>query len=264
MKGYYELTYLQVLISAGFVLAAGVFSLLLKLQLARRLWTAALRTALQLSLAGLVLEFFFDLNRVYWILLLALGMVLIAGREMMRRLTVRIPGNALDSLLAMTISSFTVAITVTGVIIGARPWWEPPVFIPLLGMILGNSLTGISIALDSFLKSCARGRREIEMRLLLGASTGEATLPEFRDAIRAGLIPIINAMSIVGLVSIPGMMTGQILAGADPADAVLYQIIVMYMIAAAASLGSILAVWAARRRLFTPDQALRPDLRPPS
>jgi putative ABC transport system permease protein len=134
------------------------------------------------------------------------------------------------------------------------------VFIPLLGMIIGNSLNGISLSLDRFLGACANERRRIESRLALGATPNEAVQPIVREAIRTGMIPMMNAMAIVGVVSLPGMMTGQLLAGADPMDAVLYQIVVMYMIAAAVALGSSMVVLLARRRVFNEAMAVRTDL----
>ena len=169
-------------------------------------------------------------------------------------------GTAFDVFLAMTVSAFTVSLIVTGAVIGARPIWTPPVFIPILGMILGNSLNGISLSLNRFLTGCVEQRKLIETRLSLGATPNEAVQPLVQDAVRTGMIPIINAMAIVGIVSLPGMMTGQLLAGADPKDAVMYQIVVMYMLAASTSFSAVIAVLMVRRRVFTHEMALRQDL----
>ena len=121
---------------------------------------------------------------------------------------------------------------------------------PLLRMILGNGLTGLSLSLDHLLETLSEGRAKIETDLAHGASAWEAARDPIRAAVRRGLIPIINAMSVVGIVSLPGMMTGQILAGADPIDAVKYQIVVMFMIAGATSLGTMAMTWLVFRRLF--------------
>jgi putative ABC transport system permease protein len=256
-RAYYALDPADVALAAGFVLLAGVVSAVLRLGLGSRLAVGALRTAAQLGLAGLALELVFDLERITLVLLLAGLMTVLAGREALRRQSVRARGTGWDVLIAMSLSAMVVSVTVTGVIVGARPWWSPPVFIPLLGMILGNSLTGISLALERFLSGCVQHRERIEARLLQGASGPEALQPLVREAVRAGMIPTLNAMAVVGVVSLPGMMTGQLLAGADPMDAVSYQIVVMYMLAAATALGSVLAVVLARRRVFTRDLALR-------
>jgi putative ABC transport system permease protein len=124
-------------------------------------------------------------------------------------------------------------------------------------MLLGNGLTGISLSLDRLLDDLEDHRTTIEARLALGATLWEAILPEMRDGIKNGLIPIINSMMVVGLVSLPGMMTGQILAGADPINAVSYQILIMFMIASATALGTILLCMLAFRALAHPEHRIR-------
>ncbi|MCB2211952.1 iron export ABC transporter permease subunit FetB [bacterium] len=256
----YELDVLRVSLAAGFVVVAGIISVLYNLGLAKRLAISTVRTALQLGLAGVALSFVFGIEHVALVLLLGLVMVLLAGREALNRQSVKLRGTAFDVFLAMTVSSFTVSLVVTGAIIGAEPIWRPPVFVPILGMILGNSLNGISLALDRFLTGCVDQRALIETRLSLGATAKEAVQPLVRDAVRTGMIPIINAMAIVGIVSLPGMMTGQLLAGADPKDAVMYQVVVMYMLAASTSFAAMISVLMVRRRVFTSSMALRQDL----
>jgi UDP-glucose/iron transport system permease protein len=256
----YQLDVIRVTLAAGFVLVAGAISILYNLGLAKRLTISAMRTAIQLGLAGVALSTVFGLDNIVLVLLLGLVMILLAGREALNRQSVKLRGTAFDVFLAMTLSSFTVSLLVTGAVIGAQPIWTPPVFIPILGMILGNSLNGISLALDRFLTGCVDQRALIETRLSLGATEKEAVQPLLRDAIRTGMIPIINAMAIVGIVSLPGMMTGQLLAGADPKDAVLYQIVVMYMLAASTSVAAMISLLLVRRRVFTADMMLRADL----
>jgi putative ABC transport system permease protein len=257
---YTHLNLINIAIASGFIVLAGFASLALRLGLVKSLAIGAARTFIQLSIAGIAIGFVFGLKSIVWVLLLMAVMMLFAAREGISHLKVKLRGSGLDALLAIILSSFVVAVTVTGVIIGDEPWWKPQVFIPIMGMVLGNSLNGISLALDRFMNGCVEKRAEIEARLTLGASAAEAILPISRDAIRTGMMPMINSMNIVGIVSLPGMMTGQLLAGADPKDAVLYQIIVMYMIVAAATLGGIIAVTLARRRVFTKDMALRGEL----
>jgi len=257
---YISLGPINILIAAGFVMLAGLISVFFQLGLLKKLAVGMARTALQLLLAGAALATVFGLQHIGLVLLLGLVMTLLAGREVMARLKVKLKGAGMDALLTMTITSFVVAVMVTGVVIGAKPFWKPSVFIPLLGMILGNSLNGISLSLDSFLTTCAKQRHRIEARLALGASPNEALQPIVREAIRTGMIPMTNAMAIVGIVSLPGMMTGQLIAGADPMDAVMYQIVVMYMLAAAVALGSSGVVLLARKRVMNRDMTLRQEL----
>jgi len=256
-NSYISLSLYDLALASGLVLFAGIISLAFQLGLGKRLFIGALRTALQLGVAAIALTTVFGLKNVFLVLLLAFMMMAMAGREAIRRQKIKLKGINLDIIFAMTISGFTVSVIVTGVIVGAQPWWHPPVFIPLLGMILGNSLNGISITLDRFLTGCKLERDRIETKLVLGATANEAVQPIMRDSIRSGMIPIINSMAIVGIVSLPGMMTGQLLAGADPRDAVMYQVVVMYMLAASTALASMIAVLLVRRRVFNLHMSLK-------
>jgi putative ABC transport system permease protein len=123
-------------------------------------------------------------------------------------------------------------------------------------MILGNCLNGIALGLDRLLSDLAGQRGRIEALQSLGADPWEASQDLFRDALRAAMIPTINALMVVGIVSLPGMMTGQILAGVDPLLAVKYQIVVMLMLAAGTAVGSLLLLWLAFRRCFDERQRL--------
>ncbi len=253
-------SYTDVAISLGFVVIAVVLSLVLKLGLAKNLIIATLRTALQLGLAGLALGAVFQWRSLPMLLLLLGVMILLAGREAVSRQKIKLKGIWKDAFAALLACTVTVGFTVTAVVVRADPWYTPSVFIPLVGMVIGNTLNGITLTLDRFLSGCATQRNVIEARLVLGANASEATRPLLRDALRAGMTPIINAMMIVGVISLPGVLTGQLLGGADPKNAVLYQMIVMYMLAASYAIGSMTVAFLARRRIFTADLAIRPDL----
>jgi putative ABC transport system permease protein len=108
-------------------------------------------------------------------------------------------------------------------------------------------------------ESLAVRRDEVETLLCLGATRWEAAQPAVQQAVRTGMIPILNSMLVVGIVSLPGMMTGQLLAGAEPMDAVAYQIVIMFLIAAASALGSVGVVLLAYRRLFNSSHQFLPD-----
>jgi putative ABC transport system permease protein len=138
-----------------------------------------------------------------------------------------------------------------------EPWYAPRYAIPLLGMILGNVMTGVSLALNDIGLTVARERSAIEAQLCLGASRWTALRPVTRRALRSGFIPIINAMAATGVVSLPGMMTGQILAGVDPTQAVRYQLLVMFLIAGATGCGVYMAVFGSLTRLTDDRHRLR-------
>jgi len=241
------------------VVAAGAISLAFRLGIARRLGVAALRTVLQLGLIGLVLRKVFALESATLVIALVLAMTVLAAREAASRTARTYRGILLDAFLAMSASCLLVGGIVTQVVVGVTPWYAPQYVIPLLGMILGNSLTGVALCLDRFLEHLASRHAEVELRLAFGATRREALAEPLRTAVRTGLVPIINSMAAAGIVSLPGMMTGQILAGSPPLQAVAYQIVVMFMIAAAVALGSMIIALVAARRLAAPDGRLLLD-----
>ena len=159
----------------------------------------------------------------------------------------------------MFVSSFSVTLLALIVIIGGSPWYTPQYAIPLLGMLLGNTMTGIALGMGRLTESAWQQRAVIEQRLLLGQTRDEAILELRKNSVRTGMIPIINAMAAAGIVSLPGMMTGQILAGSPPVEAVKYQILIMFLIAGGTGLGVMSAIWLTSRRLFDERHRLRLD-----
>ena len=252
-----ELSAFDLCVASFLVLLTGGVSVLLRLGLEKRLAIAALRTVVQLLLVGYILRFVFSWNQAWMVLSAALVMVLLAARAALQRVSHHYATAMNDTFISLCLSSLCTAFVVTFAIIGVRPWYQPQYFLPLLGMILGNSLTGVSLCLDSFLSHLAEKYPLIEMELAHGATRWEAGRDAVREAVRRGMIPIINAMTVVGIVSLPGMMTGQILAGNPPFQAVKYQIVVMFMIAAATALTCIGGVLLAYYRLFDKQHRLR-------
>ncbi|WJW76870.1 iron export ABC transporter permease subunit FetB [Thiohalobacter sp. IOR34] len=229
--------------------------------LRNQLLIAALRTLVQLLLVGLVLKVLFEHATLYWVALMGLFMLAVAGREVRARQGRRLRGwwGYGVGTLSMFLSSFTVILFALLVIIGNQPWYQPQYAIPLLGMVLGNTMNGVSLSMDRLNQAAWQQRAEIEAQLMLGYPAAEAVADIRRQAVRSGLIPIINAMAAAGVVSLPGMMTGQILAGAPPVEAVKYQILIMFLIAAGSGFGTLVAVGLGVRRLFDSRQRLRLD-----
>ena len=161
---------------------------------------------------------------------------------------------------AMFVSSFAVTVLALTLIVGTEPWYAPQYAIPLLGMLLGNTMTGIALAMDRLTQSATQQRTVIEQRLLLGESAPSAFSDMRRESMRTGMVPIVNAMAAAGIVSLPGMMTGQILAGSPPLEAVKYQIMIMFLITAGTGFGVMLAIWITSRRLFDERDRLRLDV----
>lgn len=256
---YVELSPWDLTLAAFLLIIPAAISIGLRLGLEKSLAIGAIRTVIQLSLLGLVLNWVFAADRWYYVVPMLLVMLVAASRAAVARSSRRIPGAYLAAFGALVLATSLTTFSVTEVIIGVDNWYEPRYVIPLLGMLLGNGLTGISLGLDRLLSDMVKERRSIEARLSLGASLWQACLPWVRDAVRNGMIPIINSMMIVGLVSLPGMMTGQILAGADPINAVAYQILIMFMIASATAMGVIILCLLAFRIISHPEQRVRWD-----
>ena len=255
------LSALDLAIAAALVGLLALLSWLLHLRVGRRLLISAARSTVQLLLLGLVLKTLFAQTSLPLLGLMALVMLAVAGYEVMARQQRRFRGPWGYGLgtLSMFLSSFTITLVALTVVIQVKPWYQPQYLIPLLGMLLGNTMSGIAIALDNLTRTAWEQRERIEARLILGHSWQQAIERARRDALRSGLIPIINAMTTAGIVSLPGMMTGQILAGSPPMEAAKYQLMILLLIAAGTGLGSMAAVWGGSRRLFDERERLRLD-----
>lgn len=252
---------LDLALAAALVLAVAALSWRMRLGLAGSLVVAAARTTAQLFLLGLVLRALFAHVSLAWVAAMAAVMLLAAGREVHARQARRLSGLWGFGLgtTAMFLSSFSVTTLALLAMVEPEPWYDPRYAIPLLGMLLGNTMTGVALALDRLLQGAWTQRAVIEQRLLLGEDRFRAIGGIRRESIRSGLIPIVNAMAAAGIVSLPGMMTGQILAGAEPVRAVEYQILILFLIAGGTGLGTIASVALGARRLFDERHRLRLD-----
>jgi putative ABC transport system permease protein len=223
----------------------------------RDLVVGTVRTIVQLYLVGLILASVFAAARWYWVVLVLIAMTVVATQAAVSRLKKPIPGRYGIAAAAVAVSTAVTLAWVIGVVVRVRPWYEPQYVIPIAGMILGNAMTSAALAGDR-LQSDLRARTdEIEAMLALGFSGGDAVRPMVRSAVRAAMIPTVSGMMTVGLVQLPGMMTGQILAGASPLLAIKYQMVVVFMLAVATSVASLLFVRLAVRRYLTPAHQLR-------
>lgn len=238
-------------IAALLMLMSGVISVLMSLQLEKKLLIATLRTVLQLSLIGLVLKWLFSHETWYFVIPILLLMTIIAAHTASGKGSYRYRGRFLDTLFAIALSTWSVTILGLTLVLSVKPWYSAQYAIPILGLILGNTLTAVALSLERYSSELRDKRQLIDTYLSLGASGWEASKDCARRALSAGMMPTINSMSVVGLVSLPGMMTGQILAGAAPEQAVKYQIITMFFIAAGSALSCLLVIYLAYRRLFS-------------
>lgn len=258
---YLALSYTDIAIAATFLLVQAALTFALNLGLGRSLIVAAVRMVGQLLLLGLVLHALFETRSLAWTALAVAVMVGFAGYEALARQTRRLTGGWSYAIaaVAMALAALSVVVIALIGIVRPTPWYDPRFAVPLVGMVLGNTMTGVALGLHSLANNAVRDRLAIEARLTLGAPRWTALNATLRDAMRAGLIPIVNAMAATGLVAIPGMMTGQILAGAPPTEAIKYQLLVMFMIAGGTGIGVFVAVYWAAWRLTDPRHRLRLD-----
>ncbi len=251
MTDYIDLSFTQVGLAALLIVVNGAISVALRLGMGRTLIVASVRTVLQLLLIGLVLEWVFRVDRWYIVVAILSGMTLIAGVTATQRNRRRFPGIWFNTIVSVWVSSWLVtAYGLLVVIQDTATWYQPQYAIPLMGMVLGNALNGTSIGLNSFTETLVAQREQVDAALALGATRWEAARLPLQQAVRTGMIPIINAMMVVGIVSLPGMMTGQLLSGAAPMGAVKYQIVIMFLIASATALCTVSVIVLSFFRLF--------------
>lgn len=249
----------------GLALLAALLSVImsyhLRINIEKKLLVGLIRCILQLLLLGYVLlNFIFSVNSPVVVAIYLFAMLLIAAVEVTNRQVKTYDGHYIDALIACTLGGGGVGLYAAVVIFHPTPWWNPHVTIPTAGMIIGSAVTGPSVVVERLLAEVTDKRHETEIRLSLGATGYEALLPVVRAAIYAAMMPNLNMMAIIGLVSIPGMMTGQLLGGAPPLVAAEYQMAIIFLINTATTLSSYTAVLlAVRNAVMSQEHRLTPE-----
>lgn len=238
---------------ASLIIINGAISVALQLGLERKLAIGAVRVIVQLMLVGYVLKWVFEADNGWAVLAALCLMTWTAGHAAASRGSFSYKGVKLDALISVSASSWLITGIGLWLVIHIQPWYAPQYAIPITGMVLGNTLTAVSLGMDRITGELAAQRLQIDAMLTMGATRWEAFRPAARQAVRAGMMPVINAMNVVGIVSLPGMMTGQVLGGQPPEHAIRYQIVIMFLTSASSGIGIILAVLLAYRRLFSSD-----------
>ena len=256
----HALGYTELAVAAALVLLSAALSLALHMGIARSLLVAGTRTVLQLLLVGLVLKKVFELRSPLLVGLVLVAMLATAAYETLSRQQRRFKGAWGAGLGAATTTLASVLVTGFAVAtLHPHPWYAPAVVIPLFGIVLGNVMSSVSVTLNAFNTTLVRERTAVEAQLALGATRYAALAPVQRGALRSGMIPIINQMSAAGVITLPGMMTGQILAGMSPFEAAKYQVFVLFLLAGAAALAVAATSYAAAWRATDARHRLRLD-----
>jgi putative ABC transport system permease protein len=243
------------------ILLDAALSLALRLGLHRQILVAALRMVVQLVIVGMVLRAVFASSSAGATAAVILFMVGAAAREVATRPRQRLKRhmNVQISAAVVACAGFATVLLALTTAVRPDPWYAPRYAIPLMGIVLGSVLNAASLALDGVLDGVVRERGRIEARLALGTPFREAIGPLVRSAVRRGMLPVANQMSAAGIITLPGIMTGQLLAGMEPVEAVKYQILLMFLLAGASGLASAGAALLAVRALSDERQRLRLD-----
>ncbi|NET11291.1 MAG: iron export ABC transporter permease subunit FetB [Merismopedia sp. SIO2A8] len=235
----------------GLVLLSMGLALWQQVGITWNLLLGSLRTIVQLLVAGYFLELVFTLKSPWLVIFVLIIMGTVATAVSRNRISDTIP-QLWPWIGASLLVSTTLTLSyVIALILRPDPWYSPQYLIPLGGILLGNAMNASAIAGERFVSTLSRSQIEIETHLSLGASSAQATLTYRRDAIKAGMIPIINSMMVVGLVTLPGVMTGQILSGVAPINAVLYQILIMFILAFTNFVATLLIIRGVEAQFFT-------------
>jgi len=247
-----------VVFSLILVLAAAAVALRSGLGMTQELAIAVVRAGVQLLIVGAVLKLIFEHAGLPGSLGWIGAMVLIAGRVAGAR------GRGLPRSYAVATAANATGVVLTlGVLVAVGTVsTKPNVLLPIGGMIVSGAMQSTSLALARLRDEVSDGRRAVEARLALGMAGGDAFAPHARRVMRAALVAPIDQMKVVGLISLPGAMTGLIIAGVSPLLAIRYQIVVMYMLLGAWAIAALVTTRLMRSALFDEAHRLRPLVTP--
>lgn len=222
-----------------------------KINQTKLLVVASVRMTVQLVLAGLILTYIFEHpHPVFTVLYLAAMTAFAIVRVLSKN---RGLNRGFQWAVALSLAGSGLAIVAFFVLVVVRvSIFDPQYTIPLSGMIMGNAMTGVNLGLKSFRENLAAGRAQVETLLNLGAEPDKVLLPFANSALETALLPTLNSMVGMGIISLPGMMTGQILSGTLPTTAILYQIAIMVAICTVVCLATFCALYFGYRTLISP------------
>lgn len=229
------------------VLIALALSYKEKLGLEKDMLIGSARAVIQLAVIGLILKFVFNLDNALFTTIILLVMVYNASTVAAKR------GAGIEKVLIISFVSILsgLVITLGGLVAFGAITYQPSQVIPVSGMVVGNSMVAISLLFKTLLGNFHTKREEIEVKLCLGATPKVASINLIRDSIKTAMLPTFDSMKTLGIVQLPGMMTGLILAGVAPETAIKYQIMVAFMLAGAVSISSFIASYWAYPGFFT-------------
>ncbi|MDJ0553318.1 MAG: iron export ABC transporter permease subunit FetB [Microcoleaceae cyanobacterium MO_207.B10] len=252
-----QLTIPDIAMALGLMAIAIGLSAWQKLGLEWQLLIATVRTIVQLIFIGYVLSIVFATKQPWLVIGILAVMLTVASVVARNRISKKIP-RLLPLVWGSILTSTVLSISYTNLLV-IRPdsWYEPQYLIPLVGIVLGNAMNAAAIAGERLVSTINSSPVEIETFLSLGATPQQAVTKYRKDAVRAALIPTLNSMMVIGIVTLPGILTGQLLTGVNPLDAVAYQMLIMFLLAFANLVTSLLVTYSLCRQFFNQDAQLQ-------
>ena len=243
----------EVAATLALVAVAVAVSLWRRADLERDVGLAVVRSFVQLSAVGFVIQAIFDSDSLWLVAALLAGMVAF-GATTARARAREVPGALGPLVLALaTAAALTLGLVLALGVFEA----EPRALVPVGGMVIGNAMTAAAVALNRLADEVRSSRREIEATLALGATARQASAGLVTRSLRSGMIPLVDATKTTGVVFFPGTMVGMLLAGADPVDAVRLQLILLWALLGSVAVSAVMATSLAYRGFFTPAHQLR-------
>lgn len=249
--GVIDIGYPQLFAASALMLVAGIVSWKLELGQEKSIAVAAVRAFVQLLAMGFLLVYLFRYQSWWLVSLVLLAMALCAAQIAVSRVKHRASGLWLPVFATLLASSMTIAFIVVEGVIQPDPWYSARQLVPIAGMALGNTMSATAVAIDRLFADLDGRSDEMFALVALGATPREAAFPSIKAAVGAGILPTLATMCAAGIVQIPGMMSGQILAGADPVVAAKYQIVVLLMMSAATTLAIVMISLLTFRKRFS-------------
>jgi len=256
VTGYIELDWFRLLLAFGLMAAAILIARIERVGYSKLFVIGTIRTVLQLLAIGFALRGVFRVS-AWWLNVLVLAVMIAAATwNAVRRQDRPLPGYARIAATALVAGPGAVVTVVMLLVIRADSWFDAQYLIPLGGMIIAYAMNAVTLFKNRYDSEVRSRRAEIEARLALGATSRRAAEDVIRQSYRAALLPAVNFMMVVGIVQIPGMMGGQIIGGADPLDAALYQILVAFQLTSAAVFSTFIVSRMVFRKTFNPAHQL--------
>ncbi|MCC3870039.1 ABC transporter permease [Terrisporobacter mayombei] len=242
------------ILSSVLVMVPIIISYKEKLELNRDIIVSMLRAVVQLLAVGYVLDFIFGLDKLIYTVILVLVMIINAAINTKKK------GFTIESQVFISFVSISVGTIITlGILISSKAiGYTPNEVIPVAGMIISNSMVAIGLSYRNLINNFKNNSIAVEVKLSLGASIKEASDEIIRESIKISIMPTIDSAKTLGIVSLPGMMTGLILAGSSPLVAVKFQIMVTFMILSSSSIATIMATYLSYKKFFNKRKQLKP------